>query len=134
MKKVASLLGALGVFLVCGTAYAATDGYVCSTYYWPMSGPQLTYGNFGAFSFTVYTAPNCTGSVVGTYFQCSAGAASTSCVNSSGAGWFYTQSREETVTMFNLVATAAQNDKPIQVTPGTCNGGASGCLVSLTFK
>jgi hypothetical protein len=122
-KKIAvSLLALTTTSLLAATASA---DYFCNASYRPYSS---TYGNAGFITATVYSGPDCTGSLVGTRIICTTGATSTSC---PVASFHRTDSQLQADVMPILYAI----DKNVKFlgTYAVCIGGASGCFVAPNF-
>jgi hypothetical protein len=60
-----------------GDVHANFGNYVCYAYYYPPV--TSSYGDGGAVSVTLWSAPSCTGSYQGTALFCSSGATSANC-------------------------------------------------------
>src|SRR5262249_46941321 len=110
------------------TAALASANYVCAADIFPGSGTTGTFGNVG---FTVYTAPHCTGTFVGSYTMCSAGSTYRNCVNNS-TYW------APSVTVLTAIATAIREAAlfayPVTVLTQQCIGTGTNCVSLVNFN
>jgi hypothetical protein len=101
-----------------GEAKAAL--YVCGTSYLSSSS---NFGTDGYIWFTLYSGSNCSGTLNGTYFLCSAGATSNSCAASAT----YRYSAAGLVAMFEALRRASGDNMRVDHAPALCNGGGVTC-------
>jgi hypothetical protein len=82
-KKLALMLKAAlpAVLLLtfAGEAQASATGYVGAAYYLPNGG----LGSYGYLTVSVYSGSDSTGTYLGTFYVCSTGATSSTCIDSS---------------------------------------------------
>lgn len=124
MKKV--FVGLASFLLVTGAAGVASAGYVCSVTVQPSNSSSI-YGSSGSVWFTEYTGAACTGSFIATRRMCTSGATSTACPTN------YVLSSAGVYEMAEMLRSAADADQRMTVGTGSCVGGGTGCINTLSF-
>jgi hypothetical protein len=110
--------------LLSGSAFA---DYVCNAAFVPYTGGAK--GSEGYVYATMYSGPNCTGSLVGVRDFCSHGATSTSCLSNAA----YRFSRADLRDLLATLQAASIHDENLGVLTSTCNGGAAGCAAYVIY-
>jgi hypothetical protein len=124
-KVLIASLAFAGVLLGAGEAKA---DYVCSMRYVPVNG---TSGSEGYTYASVYTQPDCAGSLVGNYYFCSGGATSSVCTSNTVGRY----ERHGLLALFQALQQAAIAAQSVTVNVSTCNaGGSGGCAVYAIFS
>ena len=124
-----ALFDALAV-LVAASRAEATAGYVCkSRLMAPMTAGSVYYGDHGNIFFSVYTSPDCAGTLVGSYVLCSANATWGSCAIASecGSGITYLYSPAALGSIAQSLQNAASIDQRVDVS--TCSSGGEAAYV-----
>jgi len=115
--KKALIAGAALAGVMFGTAgEAKAANYACGVRYLPFSN---TFGSEGYIFFSVYTGPDCTGTLVQAYALCTTGSTSNSC--SSSARY----ERQGILAVFEALSRAAGDHQKISVYAYQCNGGST---------
>jgi hypothetical protein len=117
-----------GVFLgasAWSSLASAAEGFICYSTY--RTNPT-SLGSEGNVSFTVWSEPDCSGSMVGGYVLCSTGATAASCATSANR-----YERNGLLAYFGAMQRAAAARQPVNVSTALCNSGASTCAGYVYF-
>jgi hypothetical protein len=127
MKTILMMSVVLG--LCFSAKVAAASNYICNAFYYPGTG---VLGNFGSVHITVYTGPSCSGSFVGGYYFCSAGATTTTFCATSIPNALAPNSQ----AMAEISAGAREAaifQAPVDVQLMTCGSGTFSCGEYIIF-
>lgn len=117
--------------LVCAAPASAgpVAGKVCSVHY---QGASTTRGNAGHIAVKLSTGPDCTGTVSATFYLCSQGATSTSCVSFTD----YHHSATSLAVHAQMLRDAADSNQTIEYGTLACFGPytPAGCLSFIGYR